>query len=160
MKKFVAVFVSTLTVAALLLVGCTKEGEPRTVESIVSSNDDVAATIQNGADEAGVNIDIKDNTISYSYDISIVDGVTDEMIEDEDFIKSIETSIGVQKNSLAKVCKTIEKKANIEGVIINVLYTYNDKEVAGASFTSADLDAEEASSEAEKADSEAEETDE
>ena len=160
MKKFVAVVVSTLTVAALLLVGCTKESEPKTVESIVNSNEDVAATIQSGADDAGVKIDIKDNTITYSYDISNVDGITDKMMEDEDFVKSIEDSFAVQKDSLANVCKKIEEKADIENVIVKVIYTYNDKEVASTSFTSADVATEEAADvTTEKADSEAEGSD-
>lgn len=143
MKKSITVLLSALTVAALLFVGCTKEPEPKTVESIVSSNDDVASTIQSGASEEGVNIDIKENTITYSFDISNIDGVTEELLEDEDYIKSLEDSIDEQKDLHANVCKKIEEKADIEGVIVNVLYTYKGKEVAGASFTSADVTGEE-----------------
>ncbi len=139
MKKSITVLLSALAVTALLFVGCTKESEPKTVESIVSSNDDVATTIQSGADEAGVKIDIKDNTITYSYDISNVDGITEEMLEDEDFLKTIEDSLEMQKDSLANVCLTIEEKTGIEAVNVNVFYTYKDKEVAKASFTSADV---------------------
>ena len=157
MKKFIAVFVSTLTVAALLLVGCTKESEPKTVESIITSNEDIAATIQSGADDAGVKIDIKDNNITYSYDISNVDGINEEMLEDEDFVKSLEDSIESHKAWSANVCKKIEDKAGIEGVVVNVIYTYNEKEIVSKSFTSADIEAEDSTEEPAE---EAEESDE
>ena len=143
MKKYVAVALSVVMAAALLLVGCGKESEPKTVESIVNSNDEVASTIKSGADESGVQVDVKDNTITYSYDISTVDGITDELAESEEFVKSLENSLSSQKSSFANICKTIEENAEIEGVVVTVVYKYKDKELANVSYTSADAAAEE-----------------
>ncbi len=142
MKRYVAIALSVVMAAALLLAGCGKESEPKTVESIVSSNDEIASTIKSGAEESGVNVDIKGNTITYSYDISTIDGITDELVEGEEFVKSLEDSLSSQKNSFAGICKTIEEKAEIEGVVVEVVYTYKDKELANVSYTSADADAE------------------
>ena len=108
-KKATTVFISVLTVTAMLLAGCSKDSAPKTVESIVNSNEDVATTIKGAADESGVKVDIKDNTITYTYDISSVDGITEEMIGDENFVKSLETSIAGQKTSLANICTSIEE---------------------------------------------------
>lgn len=142
-KSPVTLVLSVLTITALLLTGCSKDSAPKTVESIVNSNEDVATTIKGAADESGVKVDIKDNTITYTYDISSVDGITEEMIGDENFVKSLETSIAGQKTSLANICTSIEEKTGIEGVVVNVVYSYGDKEVVSTSVTSADAAAEE-----------------
>lgn len=142
MKKFATVLISVLTVSTLILVSCTKESEPKTVESLIKSSDEVATMIQGGASDAGVNVDIKDNAITYSYDMSNVDGVTEEMIANEDFLNSIKTSLDSQKTSNGGICKTIEEKMGIEGVTIKVIYSYGDKELASAEYTSADAEAE------------------
>ena len=138
MKKTVTVVVSMLTISALLLAGCTRESKPKTVESIVNSNEDVAETIQKGASDSGVEVDIKDNTITYSFDISNAEGFTEEMLDSDDFIKSIETSQDSQKSFLGGICKSIEEKTGIEGVTIKVIYTRGDKEVITSTVTSAD----------------------
>ena len=128
-KKATTVFISVLTVTAMLLAGCSKDSAPKTVESIVNSNEDVATTIKGAADESGVKVDIKDNTITYTYDISSVDGITEEMIGDENFVKSLETSIAGQKTSLANICTSIEEKTGIEGVVVNVVYSSIDVQI-------------------------------
>ena len=146
-KKATTVFISVLTVTAMLLAGCTKESEPKTVETIVNSNDDIASTIKGAADDSGVKVDIQGNTITYSYDISSVDGITEEMIGDEDFVKSLETSLGAQKSSLANVCTSIKEKKKIEGVVVKVIYSYGDKEIVSTTVTSADAVSDEAANE-------------
>ena len=147
LKEAATLVVSVVTITALLLTGCNKSSEPKTVESLINSNEDIARTIQGGAQESGVNVDIKENTITYSYDISSVDGVTEELLKDEDYVKMFETSLESQKPGLAKNCAEIEKIAGIEGVVIKVVYTYGDKEVVSTTVTSADAASDDAASE-------------
>ena len=143
-KRPVTLVLSLLTITALLITGCTKESAPKTVESIVNSDEQIASTIKGGADESGVNVDIKDNNITYSYDISSVDGITEEMLENEEFSKSLQTSLDGQKTHLAGICKSIEEQAGLEGVVVKVVYTYGDKEILSTTVTSADAASDEA----------------
>lgn len=137
MKKFTAGLVSLLIGVALLLGGCADK-TPKTLEEVVASNEQIAAEISQGTDDSGIQIDIKGNTVTYSYDISSVDGVTEEMLEKEDFLKSFQTSLDAQASTFANVCSTLEEKTGIEGISVNVIYTYGDKEIANATYTSAD----------------------
>ena len=143
MKKYITVALSALAITALLLAGCTKESEPKTVETIIKSNDEVAESVRKSTEDAGVNVEITDNLINYSYDISKDEGITEEMIKDEDYIKSLETLLNGNKDYYANICKTIEEQTGIEGVTIGVYLTYKDKPVVDMMVTSADAAAEE-----------------
>lgn len=136
MKKSVTIALSVFSIAALLLAGCTKSA-PKTVESIIGSNEDVEEAIQSGASENSVEVEIKENTITYNYDLSAVEGITDEMLKDEEFIESLVSSLDSLTDSMTSVAATVEKQTGIEGVVIKVFYNYGGKEIANATFTSA-----------------------
>lgn len=140
MKRYITLFLSVLVITALLLAGCSKGSETKTLESIVNSDEEVAETIQSSADSSGVVVDVKENTITYTCDISSFDGVTEEIVSDEAFAASFQTSLEAQKDTFVGVCKTLEEDTGIKGVVVKVVYTYGDKEVASASFTSADAE--------------------
>lgn len=141
MKKYISVVLSLLISISMMLTACSNvEREPDTLESLVSSNQEVAGEINKSAEESGISVDVKDNTVTYTYDVSNVDGVTDEMIEDEDFIKSFQTSLDAQGPSFRDVCSDLEEKTGIQGVSVHVVYLYKDKEIASATFTSSDAD--------------------
>lgn len=137
MNKIFTFIMAMLMTASLLMTGCAKS-EPKTLEDIVSTDEEVAEEINKGAADSGIQVDIKDNTVTYTYDISSVEGVTDEMIEDEEFVQSFQKSLDSQASAFADVCASLEKKTGISGVLVNVVYLYGDKEIAKSTYTSAD----------------------
>ena len=137
MKRSITIFLSLILAATMLLTACS-ESKPGTLEEIVETDEEVAEEINRGAEESGIGIEIKGNEITYTYDISSVDGVTDEMIEDEDFVKSFSTSLESQGAAFADICASLEEKTGIEGVSVTVVYMYGDKKITSATYTSAD----------------------
>ena len=150
MKKYIALLLSVLMMTAALFSGCS-QSEPQTLEEMVSANEEVAEEVNKSVEGTGIQISIKDNAVTYTYDISTVDGVTEEMLEDEQFIEAFRTSIDSQGPSYAGTCADLEEKTGLEGVSITVIYVYGDKEVASSTYTSADAAEDSGSSDEEKA---------
>ena len=145
MKRTVTVLLSVLTISALLFAGCTRETEPKTVETIINTNEKVSEAVNAVAKDTGVDLLIEGNTITYTYDISKVDGITEEMMDDEEFIDSLKTTLKSHEEILANTCKTIEDEAEIEGVQAVARLTYGDKSVVDITVTSDSLETEETS---------------
>ena len=140
MNKSLYRYLSLIIIALMLFSGCSINKDPGTLESMVDSNEELSAAIQSAAADTECSIDIKDNTITYSYDISTLDGVTDEVIKKDAFIESAEASIASQEESLVELCRSIEEMTGISGIVVNLRYTYGKKKVSAASFTAADQD--------------------
>ena len=127
-----------LAIVALLLSGCSGNKTPDTIESLVNSDEELATSIQKQAEAVGCDMDIKDNIITYTFDISTVDGITEELIRSDEFVESLKASIESQDEALSEFCKSVEKETDVEGVVLNVIYKFGDKEIVSSTFSASD----------------------
>lgn len=135
-KRLYLIIAGMILVVAMLLSACVSK--PSTIEELISSNKDVEEQVKSAAENAGMTVDIKGNEIVYSYDLSGIEGVTEETLKEEAMIKSLQSSLDSQKSAFGKVCKTIEEKSGISGVSATVNYTYGDEVLVTGTYTAAD----------------------
>ena len=70
--------IALIAVMAFALAACG--AKTKTLESYISKDKTAADEINKAADEAGMTVDIKDNTVTYIYDISNMgDTITEEL---------------------------------------------------------------------------------
>jgi transcriptional regulator with PAS, ATPase and Fis domain len=110
---------------ALVMSSCEKK--PETLEEFVNSNEDSMKDIQKTADESGLKVDIKGNEVTYSYDISDYDGMTEEIAKGDQMKKALEDALNDASDTFTGLCGDLEEESGIEGVTIKVNYTYKDE---------------------------------
>ncbi|MBR0399908.1 MAG: DUF4854 domain-containing protein [Mogibacterium sp.] len=119
----------TIMIMALLmaLVMSSCEKKPETLEEFVNSNEESMEDIQKTADESGLKVDIKGNEVTYSYDISDYDGMTEEIAKGDQMKKALEDALNDASDTFTGLCGDLEEESGIEGVTIKVNYTFKDE---------------------------------
>ncbi|MBQ6623705.1 MAG: DUF4854 domain-containing protein [Mogibacterium sp.] len=111
--------------------------KPATVEELINSNKEIAEELTSSHDNSGMTTEIKDNEIIYSYDLSGVEGATEENLKEKSMLKILNSTLDGQADSFTNVCKQIEEESEISGVTATVNYTYNGEVLATKTFSSA-----------------------
>ena len=134
-RSIYMVLLSLLLLLGSLFTSCVSK--PGNIEELLNSNPDIQQEIQTAAENAGMSVEIKGNEIIYSYDLSSVEGATEEALKDEAMIKNLQSALDSQKDQFVNVCKSIETETEISGVSATVSYTYKDDVLVTQTFTSA-----------------------
>lgn len=136
MRKSTRLIALVAAIAAMSCMLFTACGGPKTLEEYVNSNTDAKKMIDLfGSDDGTVNIEIKDNDIIYTYDISGFDSVTKEMAKDKTFLKTFEKTFDASSSTFADMAKTMEKKSKISGIKIVVQVVYGDDEILSKTYS-------------------------
>ena len=139
-RKPLILFVASSLISALLMCGCSeKPKEPETLEEMISSSSEVADILENDKSE-GVSVEVKGNEVTYTCDISSLEGLPSDILDNEDLKKNFEASIDSQASSFQKTCASLEEKTGLSGISVNVVYTYDGQEYVRRTFTSAPAD--------------------
>ena len=134
-RSIYMVLLSLLLLLGTLFTSCVSK--PGNIEELLNSNPDIQQEIQTAAENAGMSVEIKGNEIIYSYDLSSVEGATEEALKDEAMIKNLQSALDSQRDQFVNVCKSIETETEISGVSATVSYTYKDDVLVTQTFTSA-----------------------
>ena len=134
-RSIYMVLLSLLLLLGTLFTSCVSK--PGNIEELLNSNPDIQQEIQTAAENAGMSVSIKGNDIISSYDLSSVEGATEEALKDEAMIKNLQSALDSQKDQFVNVCKSIETETEISGVSATVSYTYKDDVLVTQTFTSA-----------------------
>ena len=105
-----------------------------TIESLLSSDPTVSDKVKNAAGE-DMTVDIKGNTITYTYDISNLDGVTEELAKSDEMKESFASALEGAEETFSDLCAQVEDGSGISGVKIIVRYTYKGELLAERTFT-------------------------
>ena len=131
-------YIALLGMLILLCLAFTScVSKPTTVEELINSNEEIAGQLATSSDSSNMTLEIKGNEIIYSYDLSGIEGATEENLKDEAMIKILQTTLEDQAAAYAAVCKNIEKSSEIRGVTATVNYTYKGEVLATKTFSSA-----------------------
>ena len=118
----------------------TEESKAVTLEEYLQTNEDLKQTIISTAAESGMTMEFKGNEMIYNYDVSQVEGFTEDMIDNEVFRSAIEDGMESNKSVFANSSISVEKVTGIDGIITVLNYTYNGKAFISRSYTSADAE--------------------
>lgn len=135
MKKSVIALVIVLSMLfGITLTSCAKK--PQDLESFIKNNDEVKEEIQSAADTAGLSVDIKGNEVTYSYDVSGIEGIDEETIKEPAMLETLQSTLDSQSESFVDLCKKLEEQTGFTGIKMIVTYTYGDEVLATQTFTS------------------------
>lgn len=134
-KKSVIALVLTLSLLFISgLTACAKKAD--TLENFLQSNEDVKKEIQDAADASGLSVEIKGNEVTYSFDLSTIQGADEKTLKDPAMIEKLEESIDNQGSTFVDLCKSLEEKTGFTGIKMIVNYTYKDEVLISRTYTS------------------------
>ncbi len=136
MKKKAFILMLILAVfSTLIFTAC---GGSKTLEQYVADNDEMQKSIDDAKEGSNVEIKIEGNEITYIFDLSKMDGYTEEAVKDEEVISSLETSLISSGPTFGGISKQLEEQTKVKGITTTVNYTWEDEVLITKSFTSAD----------------------
>lgn len=132
-RSLIALLLCFVMMLSVFLTAC---GSPKTIEEYIDKNKDAAEEVQNAADTAGLAVDFSGNDVIYTYDISTIDGVTEEVGKSDMMIEQLGAALDSQGNTFVGLCKQLEEESKIEGVQIIINYTFGEEVLVTKTFNS------------------------
>ena len=144
-KKTFIVLMIMAVVAAMCFTACGKKA-PETLESYIDSHPEVKEEIDEklGTDELkGVTIEFSGNEMTYTYDISGMDNITEEIAKSDTLKESLDAGLEQQSSTFVQLANTLknsvkEDGVELETVKVTVIYTYEDTQITSRTFEADD----------------------
>lgn len=136
MKKKTLLLMLILAVfSTMVLTAC---GGSKSLEQYVADNPEMQESIDSAKEGSNVEIKIEGNEITYIFDLSKMDGYSEDIVKDEEVISSLETSLISSGPTFGGISKQLEEQTKVKGITTTVNYTWEDEVLITKSFTSAD----------------------
>ena len=136
-KRTLIVFLILAVITAFCFTACGSK-EPMTLEKYVQDNPDVQESIDSAMNDSNVVVEIKENDIGYKFDLSKMDGYTEELAKSDEIKTALENALGAAGATFGGICKSVEESTKISGITTTVNYTWGDEVLVTKTFTSAD----------------------
>ena len=91
--------------------------------------------------DSNVLVEIKENAIIYTFDLSTMEGYTEELAHSEEIQAALQSALDSAGGTFGGIAKSIEDASGITGITTVVNYTWGDEVVVSKTFTSADAPA-------------------
>lgn len=121
--------------STMILTAC---GGSKSLEQYVADNPEMQESIDSAKEGSNVEIKIEGNEITYIFDLSKMDGYSEDIVKDEEVISSLETSLISSAPTFGGISKQLEEQTKVKGITTTVNYTWEDEVLITKSFTSAD----------------------
>lgn len=105
-----------------------------TLEGFLQKNPTTMEQVKNSGDEH-MTVDVKENSIIYVYDLSTMDGVTEDAALSNDMKEKLDSALDQYSSTFSGLCDTLESATDIHGIKILVKYTYGSKVISEKEFT-------------------------
>ena len=132
-KGLIALLISLVMMLSVFTTAC---GGPKTIEEYVKNDKDAQEQLDKVAESQGLAVDITGNDVVYTYDISSIDGVTEEIGTSDLMKDQLASALDNVSDQFVGLCKQLEEESKIEGVQIVVNYTYGDEIIITKTFNS------------------------
>lgn len=136
-KRTLIVLMIMAVITAFCFTACGSK-EPMTLEKYVKDNPDVQESIDSAMNDSNVLVEIKENDISYTFDLSKMEGYTEELAKSDEIVSALEQALGAAGTTFGGICKSLEESTEITGITTTVNYTWADEVLVTKTFTSAD----------------------
>ena len=145
-KSLFAVLLIMVVASVLFMTACSKTGgsdgggtgEPETLEQYAVNNPDVQKSIDEATADSDVEVEIKGNDVIYSFELSKMDGYTEDVATDPKVVESLQTALDNAGPTFGGIAKTLETATGISGIYVIVNYTYDGEMIATQTFDSSD----------------------
>lgn len=131
-KGIISLIISFVMMMSVFATGCSSA--PKTIEEYINSDSDAQAEVQEAADSAGLAVEFSGNDIIYTFDISTIDGVTEEVGKSDIMVEQLTSALESQGDTFVGLVGQLEEESKIEGVQIVVNYTYGDDVLVTKTF--------------------------
>ena len=140
-KRTLIVLMIIAVISALCFTACGSK-ETMTLEKYVQDNPDVQESIDSAMADSNVAVVIKENDISYNFDLSKMDGYTEELAKSDAIISALDDALAAAGGTFGGICKSLEESTEISGITTTVNYSWEDEVLVTKTFTSADAETE------------------
>lgn len=140
-KRTLIVLMIMAVITALCFTACGSK-ETMTLEKYVQDNPDVQESIDSAMSDSNVAVVIKENDISYNFDLSKMDGYTEELAKSDAIISALDDALTAAGGTFGGICKSLEESTEISGITTTVNYSWEDEVLVTKTFTSADAETE------------------
>ena len=134
-KGLVALLLSLVMSLSLIATSCNSS--PKTLEEYINKDKEAAEQVQKAADTSGLTVSFSGNDVVYTYDLSKIDGVTEEVVKSDMMIDQLTSALQSTSDTFVGLCKQLEEESKIQGIHIVVNYTYKDEVLVTKTFDSA-----------------------
>ena len=132
-KGLIALLISLVMMLSVFTTAC---GGPKTIEEYVKNDKDAQEQLDKVAESQGLAVDIIGNDVVYTYDISSIDGVTEEIGTSDLMKDQLASALDNVSDQFVGLCKQLEEESKITGVQIIINYTYGDTVLVTKTFNS------------------------
>ncbi len=129
-KSLLAVLLSLVMIVAM--TACSSA--PKTIEEYIDNDKESKEQVEDAATQAGLAVDFSGNDVVYTYDLSTLENVSEEVIKSDLMVEQLTAALQATEGTFSGLCKQLEKESKIEGVQIIVKYTYGDEEIVSKTF--------------------------
>ena len=145
-KKVLLVLLAMLVGMTMIMTACgggggAAEEEPMTLEKYVQGDASVEEAIDSAMNDSNVLVEIKENSIIYTFDLSSMEGYTEELAKSEEIQAALQSALDSAGGTFGGIAKSIEEASGIAGISTVVNYTWGDEVVVSKTFTAADAPA-------------------
>ena len=144
-RKVLLVLLAMLVGMSMIMAACSGGGtasdEPMTLEKYVQGDEEVQQSIDRAMSDSNVLVEIKENAIIYSFDLSKMDGYTEELVQTEEIQSALQSALDSAGSTFGGIAKNIEEASGISGITTVVNYTWGDEVIVTKTFTPADAPA-------------------
>ena len=107
-----------------------------TLEEFVEVNPDARLQIQQSVDGTNVSVYVSANELIYKYDLSEVEGMTEDAAKDSEVVSALQDTLDSGDNRFIALCQSLENDTGIKGITVKVIYTYGDDRLVSRTYTS------------------------
>ena len=133
-KGFIALLLTFVMSLSMIATSCSKT--PQTIEEYINNDKESMEKVQEAADTAGLEVSFSGNDVVYSYDLSTIDGVTEEVIKSDIMKEQLTSALDSTGDTFVGLCKQLEEESKIEGIQIVINYKYGDEIIVTKTFNS------------------------
>ena len=108
----------------------------KTIEEYVKNDTDAMAKIKSAAADGGLDVTYSGNDIIFTYDLSSLEDVTEEVIKSDIMLEQLTSDLDSEGETFGDMCKKLEEQSGIEGIQIVIKYTYGDETIITKTFNS------------------------
>lgn len=124
-------------ITSLCFTACGSK-EEMTLEKFCADNPEVQESIDQAMADSNVLVEIKENAIIYTFDLSKMDGYTEEIAKSDVVKENLTTALDAAAGKFGNISKSVEESTEIQGISTVVNYNWIDENIVTRTFTSAD----------------------
>ena len=111
-----------------------------TLEEYAKTSQEIKEAVENAAEESGMTVAFKGNELHYIYDLSEVEGYSEDLVKSEAVASLLESALMDSKQVFGNVCVELENETGIKGITTVVEYNWKGDVILSKSFTAADAE--------------------